>query len=302
MIHFLRNFKIIPLFIATTVAVLFGAITLYGVSESEGLPGDTRTQNVLVSINPYKNIVNRIAGDTVKVVVLVPSGANMHTFEPTPKQVMQVSKADLWFRMGEQFEDKALPSLQSYNNKLKVVDLRDGVDLICSPSQESCPHCREGCDLHFWLNPLIMKQQAKKITQNLIKLYPEHAEKYEENLKKFTVEMDQLDDEIRTFLGPLKDRTIFVSHPAYAYFAKEYDLVQYTIEFEGRDPTPQQLTRILESARDHKVKTIFIQRQYNNKGARLVAQEIGADLVVLDPYADDYILEMRRIASKFTRK
>jgi len=285
---------------ALSIVCLF---TLYGTSESDASPaGDTRSHTALVSINPYKNIVDRIAGDTLKVVVVVPPGANMHTFEPTPKQMMQVSQADIWFRMGESFEEKALASLKSYNNSLQVVDLRDGVDLICSTPQSTCPHCRDGCDLHFWLDPMIVKLQAKKIAQSLIKLYPENAEVYEENLRVLNTELDQLDDEIRTMLAPLKNRSIFVSHSAFSYFTKQYDLVQYALEYEGRDPTPQQLTRILETARKNQVKTIFIQRQFNNKGARLVAQELGADLVVLDPYADDYILEMRKTATEFSRK
>jgi len=180
--------------------------------------------------------------------------------------------------------------------------MRDGVDLICGRPEHTCPHCKDGCDLHFWLDPLIMKQQAKKITQSLIRQYPEHAELYEANLRELNSDLDQLDNEIRTMLSPLKNRVIFVSHPAFSYFAKQYDLVQHALEFEGRDPTPQQLTKILNEARKNQVKTIFIQRQFNNKGARLVAQELGAKLVMLDPYADDYVLEMRKTATEFSRK
>lgn len=296
--RFFKNFS----FTTFVIAAVLGIASLCAASDSSTMPGDLRSRTVLVSINPYKYVVNKIAGDTLKVVVLVPPGANMHTFEPTPKQTMQVSRADIWFRMGEPFEDKILPSLQSYNHQLKVVDLRNGIDLICSAGQGTCPHCTRGCDLHFWLNPLIVKEQAKKITQELAKLYPENAEKYRQNFQKFSLELDQLDEDIRSALSLLKDRTIFVSHPAYAYFAKEYGLQQYALEFEGKDPTPQQLTKILETARKHHVKTIFIQKQFNNKGARLVAQELGANLVVLDPYADDYILEMRRLAKEFARK
>jgi len=288
---------LIPLFI------LVSFCALWGVSEKELSPaGDTRSHTVLVSINPYKDIIRRIAGETVQVIVLVPPGANMHTFEPTPKQMMNVSQADLWFRMGESFEEKALSSLKSYHDTLQIIDLRDGVELMCSTPQSTCPHCREGCDLHFWLDPILMKQQAKKIAQALTKAYPENAEIYRQNLQKLDNDLDQLDDEIQAVLKPMKNRAIFVSHPAFSYFAKRYNLVQYAIEFEGRDPTPQQLTKILETARENNVKTIFIQKQFNNKGARLVAQQFGARLVMLDPYADDYILEMRKTATEFSRK
>jgi len=292
-----NKFFLIPLILLTSLCALWGAS-----GQPAPLAGDARSRTVLVSINPYKNIVSRIAGDTVQVLVLVPPGANMHTFEPTPKQMMNVSQADLWFRMGENFEEKALSSLKSFRNTLQVVDLREGLELMCSTPQSACPHCRKGCDLHFWLDPVMMKEQAKKIARTLTKAYPENADLYSQNLQTLEKELDQLDDEIRTVLSSLKNRAIFVSHPAFGYFAKRYGLVQYALEFEGRDPTPQQLTKILETARNNNVKTIFIQRQFNNKGARLVAQQLGAKLVMLDPYADDYILEMRRTATEFSRK
>ena len=90
-----------------------------------------------------------------------------------------------------------------------------------------------------------------------------------------------------------------VSHPAYAYFCRDYNLTQLSIEFEGKDPTPFQLTAILNKARDAHIKKIFIQAQYNSKGARLFAKELGAEVVMLGPYAEDYIHSMLEIARRF---
>lgn len=92
---------------------------------------------------------------------------------------------------------------------------------------------------------------------------------------------------------------LLVSHPAYAYFCRDYNLEQFSIEFEGKDPTPQQLTRVLQQARALKTKKIYIQRQYNNKGAKLVANELGAQLVMLDPYSENYLNTMHEIALRF---
>ncbi len=295
-----KQFKIFAAFLLFLIP--FCILPAQGKPADSLSPGDTRSHIVLVSINPYKYIVQRIAGDTLRATLLVPPGSNMHTYEPTPKQMMQASKADIWLTTGESFEQKALPSLQSYNPQMTLLDLRKGVDLICQTEHQECKHCSEGCDLHYWLSPKIMIAQSKAIADELKKRYPEHAQLYERNLQGLIKDLEALDDEIQAVLSPLKDRTIFVSHPAYGYFAREYNLVQYAIEFEGKEPTPKQLTTILQTAQKHNVKTIFIQKQFNNKGARLVAGELGAKLVVLDPYADDYIHEMRHIAAKFAGK
>ncbi len=283
---------------------LVHSVYVYGASEAKETvknAGDARSHTVLVSINPHKFLIERLAGDIINIVVLVPPGANMHTFEPTPKQVMQASKADIWFRMGEMFEQKALSSLRGTSSRLTVADMRDGMELICPP-QGSCAHCREGCDLHYWLDPALLKQQANKMALILTKMYPEHGDMFNQNLQKLNADLDRLDEDIAALLSPLKNRVFFVSHPAYGYFSKRYELTQIALEFEGKDPKPRQLTHILDIAKENNVQTIFIQKQFNNKGARLVASELGAKLVVLDPYADDLILEMRKIAREISRK
>ena len=100
-------------------------------------------------------------------------------------------------------------------------------------------------------------------------------------------------------LEPIKNQLIMVSHPAYAYFCRDYQLRQLSIEFEGKDPAPQQLNTILNRAREAQIKKIFIQMQYSSKGARLFARELNAQIVTLDPYAEDYINTMMTIAKEF---
>ena len=119
-------------------------------------------------------------------------------------------------------------------------------------------------------------------------------------MEKFLQELDLLDREIVAMLQGLTSRTIMVSHPAYAYFCRDYDLEQLPIEFEGKDPTPKQLTRVLQQAREFKIGKIFIQAQHSGKGARLLAKEIGADVVVLDPLGENYLENMRTIARHFS--
>lgn len=257
------------------------------------------TPIVLVTVAPHKFFVEKVAGDTVTVQLMVPAGASAHTFEPTARQMLTAGRANIWFRTGESFEGRAVRALQSHNTNLVVVDLRQGLPLIAADHHCSHAHHDDCKDLHFWLSARLAKIQANTIATALTKAYPANKELYERNLKIFHQELDALDSKIQQILEPIRNRNIFVSHPAYAYFCRDYGLAQYSIEYEGKDPTPQQLTKVLNLARELKIKTIFVQMQYSSKGARLIADEIGAKVVTLDPYAEQYEQSMLEIAHAF---
>jgi len=257
---------------------------------------------VIVSVAPHKFFVEKIADGTLNVYLMVPAGASAHTYEPTPKQMIITGKASLWFRIGETFEIRAIQALQSHNPKFKVVDLRQGLDLITSDhthGHKGC--CPAGADLHIWLSARMAQKEAQTIADALIENFPENKELYLSNLKSFQQELKSLDKTITETLEPMQNRTILVSHPAYAYFARDYNLKQHSIEVEGKDPTPQQMTKLLKLARQLGVNTIFIQPQYNNKAARLVADELDMKLVSLDPYSENYFKSMLDIANAFAQ-
>lgn len=250
---------------------------------------------VLVSVAPHKFFVEKIAKDTLNIILMVPPAASIHTYEPTPKQMLNASSASLWFRIGEPFEERAIRALKDHNPQLQIVDLREGLDLIGA----SCKCCKAAMDLHFWLSARMAQTQAKTICSALIKSFPQHAQVYQSNLDKFLRELQELDGQITKMLSAIPNRNIFVSHPAYAYFCRDYQLKQYSIEFEGKDPSPQQLLNIMNRAKELKIKTIFIQQQYSSKGARLIADEIGARVKTLDPYSEHYFDSMLGIAHAF---
>ena len=261
------------------------------VHASEALP------KVLVSVAPYRYFVEQIAGKTVDVDLLVPEGASAHTYEPTAKQMIGSAKGVIWFRIGEPFETKALQAIQSVNPTLQVVDLREGISLI----HGSCKHVHAGghCgdDLHLWLSPKIAKIQAVLIARGLIKQFPENQVLFEKNLALFLNKLDILNNFIEETLSTVKNRTLMVSHPAYAYFCKDFRFNQLSIEFEGRDPTAKQLTKLLSDAKASGVHYILVQPQYSDKAARLISQHIGAKLISVDPYSENYDSTLRQIAT-----
>lgn len=255
------------------------------------------SHHVLVSVAPHKFFVEKIAGDTVTIGLLVPAGASAHTYEPSPKQTMAASKADIWFCIGEGFEARAAKALKHYRPEMELVDLRQNMDMISSDPYSGCVCCHANSqDLHIWLSARQGKIQAATIAKALISHYPEHSQQYQASLASFLKELDILDAKIEQLLQPLPNRTILASHPAYAYFCRDYRLVQWSIEFEGKDPTPCQLNNVLIKARNACIDKVFIQAQYSSKGAKLVAKELGAKVIMLDPYSENYIASMLEIA------
>lgn len=276
-----------------SLALINFVVFLFCLQSCHALP------TVLVSVAPDQFFVEKIADDTVRVQLLVPAGASAHTYEPTPKQMVSASQADIWFRIGEHFEPRAMQALKSHNPSLQLIDLRQGLDLIRNDSHRHKGCCPGAEDLHFWLSARLAQTQAEIIAQTLIKTYPAHRELYQRNLEKFQTELKELDQQIIKILEPLKRRAVLVSHPAYAYFCRDYDLEQYSIEVEGKDPAPQQMNNLLKLAKELQIKHIFIQPQYSNKAAQLIAKEIGASIVMLDPYSKNYYESMLSIAHAF---
>lgn len=262
------------------------------------LPVQANEQQVLVSVAPYVTMVNALAGDHVEVQLLVPAGYSSHTFEPTPRQILKAAKARLWFTIGEPFETKAITALQSDNSALQTVDLREGLELL----NDSCHHHHHSSDPHIWMSPKMMETQVKHIAKALQEAFPDIAAEIAKNVEPLINRLQTLDKTIREMLSSKKGNTLFVSHPAYGYFCREYDLTQVSIEFEGKDPSPKKLTKLIDLGKELKVKTIFVQKQYSSKAAELVAQEIGATTDTLDPYGENYFENMPYIASQIAKE
>lgn len=269
---------------------------------SDGSDKDTRSHLVLTTLAPYKFFVEQIAGNTIQTKLIVPTGASPHSYEPTSRQVLEASRADIWFLIGEPFEERSLQALKSYRKEMKAIDMREGIPLLDESEDHHHHHCRHiGCkDPHIWMSPRLVKKQAETIAKTLSDVYPENKELFQKNLKTFQKNLDNLDLEISKVLQSMRNHTILVSHPAYAYFCKDYGIKQISIEFEGKDPSPKQLTELLQKARENKSPFIFIQQQNPSKGARLIAREIGAEVINLDPLAENYFENMISISKSLS--
>ncbi len=275
---------------------------LVGCSKKEASTSPNAKPRVLVSIAPYAYFVGRIAKETVSIQNLVPLGANPHMFEPSPREVQQAYGGALWIRIGEPFEEKIATVLKEQNPKLSVVEIWKEVTLLTldEDEEELCQHGHhhheDAKDRHIWLSLRLAKAQATRIEEELVRLLPAHRAFYEKNLQQFLEDLDKLDEEFSALFTPLQGSAILVSHPAFGYFCHDYKLVQLSVECEGKDPLPQDVSRILQRAEEAHVQSALVQTSYNNKGTELIAEKLEIPIYSIDPYSGDYLNNMRYLA------
>jgi zinc transport system substrate-binding protein len=277
-----------------------------------------------VSILPQKYFVERVGGDLVDVSVLVGPGHSPATYEPTPRQMTELSKATVFFRIGVPFENSLIPKIESMFKGLTMVDTRKGITLRKMDSDrvderheaddrhdkggprdnqqraepEDHRHEAGARDPHTWLDPVLVKMQAKTICDALSKLDPENAGVYEKNLKRFQDDLDQVHARVAKALAPVKGKELFVFHPAYGYLADRYGLKQVAVETGGKEPSARQLATLIDKAKKAGVNVMFMQPQFDRRNAETIAKAIGGAVVSLDPLEIDYIKNLEGMASK----
>jgi len=264
---------------------------------------------VVVSILPQVEFVERIGGERVKVIVMVPPGASPHTYEPTPSQLKEVSKAKMYAKVGSgiEFEIAWMDKIISVNKEMLVVDCSKGIELIREYGHEGKyreheeEHEHHGIDPHIWLSPKNAKIMVENIYQGLIQIDPINIEYYARNKEKYLQELEELDKEIAKVLSGKKNRKILVYHPAWAYFCKDYELEQIPIEKGGKEPTPQGIANLIKQAKENNITVIFASPQFSTKSAEVIAKEIGGEVVLIDPLEKNYLENMRKVAEAFAK-
>jgi zinc transport system substrate-binding protein len=264
---------------------------------------------VTVAIPPQAYFVERICGKRVSIQVLVEPGQSPHTFEPTPKQMAELAKSRLYFKIGLPFEERLLSKIGETFKNVTVVDTREGIKLrtmeeweLGGEEEGGAQHHDEDRagtpDPHIWLSPKLVKVQAQTICGAISKTDPANAAEYARNLKAFEADLDATDAKIAAALAPLRGKEFFVFHPAFGYFGDAYGLKQIAVETGGKQPGPRQLAELIERARKSGVKLILVQRQFSTVSAQAVAEAIGGAVVPTDTLARDYLANLEDLETK----
>lgn len=258
---------------------------------------------VFVSILPQKYFVQQIGGDRVEVQVMVRPGASPATYEPRPRQMAQLSEARIYFAVGVPFESAWLEKIAAANPRMTVIHTEHGIRKIPMAIHDHDGGREEGehgiLDPHIWLSPPLVKIQARAIMTALQAADPPNQAFYEAGCERFMAAVDALDSRIKTLLAPERGLRFMVFHPAWGYFAEAYGLRQVPIEIEGKAPKPAELKALIDHARHAGIRAIFVQPQFSTKSADIIAAEIGARVIVADPLAEDWPVNLEAVADKF---
>ncbi|MCD4689314.1 MAG: zinc ABC transporter substrate-binding protein [Desulfuromonadaceae bacterium] len=266
---------------------------------------------VFTSVLPLKYFVERVGGQRVAVQAMVGPGRSPATYEPKPKQMAALSRAQLYYRVGVPFEAVWMERVADLNPTMSIVDLRQGLKLrglehhhhdseedpgVHEPDQEVQDM---EMDPHLWTDPNLVKQMAEHIRATLSAADPAGAADYLAGAEAFIRDLDALDHTIHQQLATIKERHFLVFHPSWGYFAAAYDLQQVAIETSGKEPGPRALAGIIEQAKAGNISVIFVQQQFSRTTAATIARAINGRVVAIDPLAEDYLANMRRTANAF---
>ena len=249
---------------------------------------------VAVTILPLANFVENVAGEKVEVSVMVPPGANVHIYELTPSQMAALSKAVMYVKVGSgiEFELVWMDKLIAANKDMLVVDCSKGVELQEKVGEHGVEHKHGAMDPHIWMSPLNAKIMVRNICDGLVQIDPDNKVFYEQNRDAYLQKLAQLAQDIRDRLSGVANGRFMVYHPALGYFAREYNLTMIPIEVEGKEPTVAGLARLIEQAKEHDIKFIFADSQFNPQSAEVIAKAIGGSVVFINPLAEDYIANL----------
>ncbi len=226
---------------------------------------------IYTSFYPIYDFVKKIGKDKIDASTIVPAGIEPHDFEPSPKQIIDIQESDAVFINGAGFE--------SWLNKLKdvmIVDLSSNLDVEKSMQSSADPHT--------WLDPILVKIQARHIFDTLVKLDPQNKQYYNVNYNNFLEKLDKLNTDIISNLTSCKLDDFISFHDAFTYFSMRYGLNQHeiqSIQSEGANIPPQKIKEAIDTSKKLGVNVIFAEDNIDPRLPELIAKEINGQVLTL---------------------
>mgnify|MGYP000927968154 CR=1 FL=1 len=257
---------------------------------------------VYATISPQKEMIEAVGGDKVKVNIMVPQGSDPHNTDLKPNQLIELSKAKIYVMVGSgiEFEVKSIDKIRDLNKNMFIIDSSKGIELI--GMSDSNHGGEEGRDPHIWTSLRNGKIMVQNIYEGLVAVDPINKEYYLKNRNEYMDRLDDADNYIKNELKDLDNRSFMIFHPSWGYFAKDYNLNQIAIEVEGKEPTLQSLSLIVEEAKNENIRTIFVSPGFSSKAAEIITKEIEGKIEVLDSLAENYIENLKITTEKIKKK
>lgn len=267
--------------ITIIVTIICGVIFLFITRTPQNDVKDERVR-IVASFYPISYIATMIGGNLVSVINLVPAGVEPHDFEPSPRDLVEIGNADILLYNGASFE----PWVKKWERSTKARPMHTiSMSDVLMEQRVSLIENNGVVDPHFWLDPVIMKNEVEIIRALLVQADPSHKELFDNNALIFLSTLDALDQRFRAGLSSCSLHDIVVLHDAFSYLARQYNFTATSIEGISPDeePSPKDLVRIINLVREKDVKYIFFETVASPKFSELIAREVEGSTLVLNP-------------------
>lgn len=230
---------------------------------------------VVTTFTVIQDIAQNVAGNAATVESITKPGAEIHEYEPTPKDIVKAQSADLILWNGLNLERWFERFFQNIKDKPAVV-VTEGIQPL---SIYEGPY-KDAPNPHAWMSPSNALVYIENIKNALVKYDPQNAAVYEKNAADYAQKIKQLDEPLRAKLAqiPEAQRWLVTSEGAFSYLAKDYNLKEgylWPINAEQQG-TPQQVRKVIDLVRKNNIPVVFSESTISAKPAQQVAKESGA--------------------------
>ncbi len=266
-------------------------------------PSDTDKIELMVSIEPQRQLLEQLIDSSFTVTTLLDRGADPETFEPSMKQRAAAERARVFFGTGK------LPFEEGIVDEERFVDTYMTVKPIYGTHEHMHSHSHEGedehehemPDPHVWTSISAAADAANIMSLVLIRQFPEKAGDIYARNEKLQAHLDSMKTAIAARLDSAGNRTFGIWHPSLSYFADEFGLKQITVGQEGKEMSARQVRKVIDEARADSVRVLFFQREFDSRQAQTINDGIGSRLVTIDPLAYDWEGQINTIVDELTR-
>jgi len=281
--------------------LLFFTLIFLFMFQPKVFPGE-ETLNIYTSFYPLYFAANQIAGDRMLIHSVIPNGAEVHSFEPSPRRIASLEAADVFFYIGlgmEPWGDRVVANLK--DKGVRTVRVSSGLELIEMKNKfsesKSQQDLHDGLneardekgeiDPHVWLDPLNMKEIGRVIKEELVKLDPQNKDYYQKNYQEFSRKLESLHQEFKTALAGKKRDYILVSHAAFGYLGNRYGFQQLAVTgiSPHGEPSPGTIAELIKQAREDGIKYIFKETLASPRTVEVLVNEVGLEVLTLNPIA-----------------
>lgn len=273
---------------------LLMALLILTLSSCKSVVSSDKIQ-IAVTIAPEAAFVDVIGKDRVEVTTVVPAASEPESYEPTVTQMLKINNSEIYFGIGLPIEDDRI--YNNLPNEVNVVDLSEAVsnsynDLLLDG----------GRDPHIWLSPKRVIIIINTIKEELIKIDPQNETFYENNATDFLSILNDTTTNIENIISSSNISAFICYHPAFQYFASDFNLTMYALEKEGEEASAITIAEYVQIANEKNIKTIFYQAQQDSSQALSFAEEIDGSAIMLNPLSYDYIDNLISMANAFAQE